>query len=58
MDYDRLTKLLESDDIKCAEIVTYHADKNGKLTRKTTTIDYFADGDYQWSTTTKPIHIE
>jgi hypothetical protein len=57
MDYDRLTQLLESDDIQCAEIVTYHSTKKG-LIRKTTTIDYFGGGDYQWSSTSKPITID
>jgi hypothetical protein len=57
MDYDRLTQLLESDDIQCAEIVTYHSTEKG-LTRKTTTIDYFGNNDYQWSSTSKPIAIK
>jgi hypothetical protein len=54
MDIDKLAYLLKSDDIQCAEIVTYHSTDNS-LIRKTTTIDYFRDDDYQWSITSKPI---
>ena len=53
LDYDRLTKLLDNDDISHAEIITYHV-KNGNFFIKKTYIDYYND-DYQWSTTTKPI---
>ena len=59
MDYDRLTHLLDGEDIAYAEIVTYHFPKDSdQLVVKTTTIDYYSDGDYQWSRTTRPIIVE
>jgi hypothetical protein len=58
MDYDKLAELLKSDDVKCAEIVTYHMTKDGNFIRKTTQIDYYSDGDYHWTSVTKPIYIE
>ena len=56
MDYNSLTKLLNSEDVTHAEITTYHVKEDGSIIRKTVSIDYFKDGDYQWSTNTRPLN--
>ena len=46
MDCNRITELLNSNDITYAEIITYHYTKD-QMVIKTTTIDYGKDNDYQ-----------
>jgi len=55
MDFDALTKLLQSDTVVYAEVTTYHMDGN-KVVRRQTKIDYSGD-DYDWSSTTKPLVV-
>lgn len=55
LDLDRLTNLLQTDDIAYAEIVTYHFPKDSDMMEmRTTTINYH-ENDYQWATSSKPI---
>lgn len=54
IDNDKVTSLLQSQDIIAAEITTYHASDNG-VTRRTVKIEYYDSGDYQWNMTTWPI---
>lgn len=53
IDNDRITALLQSEDIIAAEIVTYHKADDG-VTKRTVKIEYY-ENDYQWSTTTWPL---
>lgn len=57
MDMDKLAHMLQNPDNVLAEVTVY-THKNGNLVRETITIDYSADGDYQWSRTTRPIVVE
>lgn len=55
MDLDELAKIIdkETEDVLLAEIHIITRDDNGRIFRKTVTIDYADEDDYQWSTSTK-----
>lgn len=55
MDFDALTKLLQSDTVVFAEVTTYHLEGD-MVVRRRTKIDYNGD-DYHWSTTTRPLVV-
>ena len=54
MDINKITQMLQEEGNIAAEIVVYSKTDNG-VVRKTTTIQYYQDNDYQWSTSTWPI---
>jgi hypothetical protein len=54
MDMNKITQMLQEEGNIAAEIVVYSKTDNG-VVRKTTTIQYYQDNDYQWSTSTWPI---
>lgn len=58
MDYNEIAKVLKSDDVIYTEITRYKASKTGAIVRETICIDYFNDGDYQWTSSVKPIHVK
>lgn len=58
MNMDKISEILQDPNVVMAEIVIFKSNSNGDVVRETVTIDYYSDGDYQWSKTTKPILVE
>lgn len=55
INYDKLVQTLKEEDLMLAEITTYH-NNDGRITKRTVTIDYDSDGDYHWTISNAPLN--
>ena len=45
-------------EVKLVEVVVYRKTREGNLIRERVKVDFYSSGDYQWSSSVKPIDVE
>ena len=56
---DALAEVYATDpEVKFVEVVVYRKSKEGNIIRERVKVDFYSAGDYQWTSSVKPIDVE
>jgi hypothetical protein len=55
MDYDKIAEIMKDENVMYSEVSRYITKSDGSIIRETVYIDYYSQGDYQWTISMKPI---